>query len=292
MRGDGEEIALDLGRPDDAVGRLIALALEEDVGPGDRTAEACVPASLRGTAAIVAKEALVVAGVAAAARVFRALDGACSLEPLQRDGDAVDPGARVLRVRGSLRALLTAERTALNLLQRLSGIATLTRRHADALAGTKTKLLDTRKTTPGMRALEKAAVRAGGGTNHRGALFDGILVKDNHAAAAGGIGEAVRRARAAAPPLLRVEAEVSTPEQIEEALAAGADMLLLDNLGDRELRAAVAQVRGRVPTEASGGMTLERLPRIAACGVDYVSVGALTHSAPAVDLSLVVEART
>ncbi|HXN82612.1 MAG TPA: carboxylating nicotinate-nucleotide diphosphorylase, partial [Myxococcales bacterium] len=166
-----------------------------------------------------------------------------------------------------------------------------TRRCVKALAGTRTRLLDTRKTTPGLRVLEKEAVRAGGGTNHRGALFDGVLVKDNHAAAAGGVGEAVRRAKAFAPLLLKVEAEVSTPAQIDEALAAGADMLLLDNLGDRELAAAVARVAGRVPTEASGGVTLERLPRIAATGVDFVSSGALTHSAPAVDLSLIIESR-
>ena len=156
------------------------------------------------------------------------------------------------------------------------------------MKGTKTRLLDTRKTTPGMRQLEKAAVRAGGGHNHRSALFDGILVKDNHAAAAGGVGEAVRRARAAAHPLLEVEAEVSTPQQIEEALAAGAQMLLLDNLGDAALAAAVRQVAGRVPTEASGSITLDRLPKVAALGVDYVSVGALTHSAPACDLSLLI----
>jgi nicotinate-nucleotide pyrophosphorylase (carboxylating) len=273
------------------VGRLIDLALEEDVGPGDRTAEACVPADARGTALIVAKEPLVVSGVSAAARVFRALDPECQLEPLLGEGAAADAGSGVLRVRGKLRAILSAERTALNLLQRLCGIATLTQKYARALRGTRTRLLDTRKTSPGMRELEKAAVRAGGGTNHRGALFDGILVKDNHAAAVGGIGEAVRRAKAAASPFLRVEAEVSTKEQIDEALAAGADLLLLDNLGDRELAAAVRQVAGRVPTEASGGVTLDRLQRIAACGVDYVSVGALTHSAPAVDLSLVIEAR-
>ena len=223
---------LDLGRPDDSVGRLIALALEEDVGPGDRTAEACVSAEARGTALIVAKEPLVVSGVSAAARVFRALDPDCELEALLGEGDLADAGAGVLRVRGRLRALLSSERTALNLLQRLCGVATLTRKYVEALRGARTRLLDTRKTTPGMRQLEKAAVRAGGGSNHRGALFDGILVKDNHAAAAGGIAEAVRRAKAAASPFLRVEAEVSTPEQIEEALAAGADLLLLDNLGD------------------------------------------------------------
>ena len=281
--------ALDLGRPGDAVGRLIALALEEDVGPGDRTAEACVPPSAHGSALIFAKEPLIVSGTSAAARVFRALDPGCELEALAGESDAASPGEGILRVRGSLRAILTGERTALNLLMRLCGVATLTRRYAQALAGTKIRLLDTRKTTPGMRELEKAAVRAGGGFNHRGALFDGILVKDNHAAAAGGIGEAVRRARAQAHPLLKVEAEVSTPQHIEEALEAGADMLLLDNLDDDELRKAVQQVRGRVPVEASGGMTLDRLPRVAATGVDYVSVGALTHSAPAVDLSLMVE---
>ena len=282
---------LALGRPDDEVGRLIALALDEDVGPGDRTAEAVVPPQARGIAVIVAKEPLVVSGIAAAARVFRALDATCELTALLGEGDAADAGAALLRVAGSLRALLTAERTALNLLQRLCGTATLTRRYVAALAGSRTRLLDTRKTTPGLRALEKAAVRAGGGTNHRGALFDGILVKDNHAAAAGSIGEAVRRAKANAPLLLKIEAEVSTPAQIDEALAAGADMLLLDNLGDAELAAAVRQVAGRVPTEASGGITLERLPRIALTGVDFVSSGALTHSAPAMDLSLLIESR-
>ena len=280
---------LDLGRPDDAVGRLISLALEEDVGPGDRTADAVVPAGARGSALIFAKEAAVVSGVATAARVFRALDAGCEVEAVKGEGDEAGPGDGLLRVRGSLRAILSGERTALNFLQRLCGIATLTRRYARALQGTKTRLLDTRKTTPGMRALEKAAVRAGGGLNHRGSLFDGILVKDNHAAAAGGIGEAVRRARAAAHPLLQIEAEVSSAQQIEEALQAGADMLLLDNLDDAALRKAVEQVAGRVPLEASGGMTLERLPRVAAAGVDYVSVGALTHSAPSVDLSLMLE---
>jgi nicotinate-nucleotide pyrophosphorylase (carboxylating) len=282
--------AIDFGRPGDAIGRLIVLALEEDVGPGDRTAEACIPSGARGSALIVAKETLIVSGVSAAARVFRALEPASELEALKGEGEEAGPGEGVLRVRGSLRAILSGERTALNLLQRLSGVATTTRRYVLALAGTRTRLLDTRKTTPGMRELEKAAVRAGGGLNHRGALFDGILVKDNHAAVAGGVGEAVRRARAGAHPLLKVEAEVGTPQQIEQALKAGADMLLLDNLGDDELRRAVQQVAGRVPLEASGGMTLDRLPRVAATGVDYVSVGALTHSAPAVDLSLLVEA--
>ena len=273
----------------DAIDRLIQLALDEDVGPGDVTAEAVVPADARGSALIFAKESLVVSGGDAAARVFRALDPKAEVQLLKQEGEPAGPGDGVLRVKGSLRSILTGERTALNLLQRLCGIATLTRRYAQALEGTKTRLIDTRKTAPGMRALEKAAVRAGGGTNHRGALFDGVLVKDNHAAAAGGVGEAVKRAKRNVHALLRIEAEVSTPEQIEEALAAGADMLLLDNLGDEDLRKAVAQVAGRVPLEASGGMTLERLPRVAATGVEYVSVGALTHSAPSVDLSLLVE---
>src|SRR2546425_8591427 len=237
-------VPLDLGRPGDAVGRLIELALEEDVGPGDRTAEACVPPQARGTALVVAKEPLIVSGVSAAARVFRALDADCELAPLLGEGDAAAAGAGVLRVRGRLRGLLSAERTALNLLQRLCGIATLTQRYAQVLRGTRTRLLDTRKTSPGMRELEKAAVRAGGGGNQRGAVFDGILVKDNHAAAAGGIGEAVRRARARAHPLLKVEVEVSTPQQIEEALEAGAQLLLLVNLGGDELRKAGQQVRG------------------------------------------------
>jgi nicotinate-nucleotide pyrophosphorylase (carboxylating) len=280
---------LDLGRPGDAVGRLIELALAEDVGPGDLTAQAVVPAAARGSGLIFAKETLTVSGISAAARVFRALDGECELQALRAEGDEAGPGDGVLRVRGALRAILTGERTALNLIQRLCGVATLTRRYAQALAGTRTRLLDTRKTTPGMRALEKAAVRAGGGFNHRGALFDGILVKDNHAAAAGGIGEAVRRAKKAAHVLLKIEAEVSSPQQIEEALEAGADLLLLDNLDEAALRKAVEQVRGRVPLEASGNMTLARLPNVAATGVDYVSVGALTHSAPSVDLSLMVE---
>ena len=281
---------IDLGRADDAVGRLISLALDEDVGPGDLTTEATVHAQARGRARIFAKEPLVLSGLSAAARVFRALDPDCTLEALAADGDSLDAGAGVLAVGGKMRALLTGERIALNLVQRLSGIATETHRWAAELAGTRTRLLDTRKTTPGMRALEKAAVRAGGGTNHRGALFDGILVKDNHCAAAGSVGEAVRRARAQAHPLVKVECEVSTPAQIDEALAAGAEMLLLDNLDDKELREAVARVAGRVPTECSGGVTRERLKRIAACGVDFVSAGALTHSARAVDLSLLIEA--
>lgn len=281
--------AIDFGRADDAVGRLIALALEEDVGPGDQTAEAILPLGARGVGFVYAKETLVLSGVSAAARVFRALDPRCEIEALAGEGDALDSGAGVLRIRAELRALLSGERTALNLLQRLSGVATKTRLWSQALAGSKTRLIDTRKTTPGMRGLEKAAVRAGGGHNHRGALFDGVLIKDNHIEAAGSIALAIQRAKAHVHPLLKVECEVSRLEQIDVAIEAGADMLLLDNMDDATLREAVRKVGGRVLTEASGNVSLERLPRIAATGVDYVSAGALTHSAGSVDLSLLIE---
>ncbi len=268
--------------------RLIDLALEEDVGSSDVTSVACVPADANGRATVVAKQPLVLAGGEVAAEVFRRVDARCVVR-VDADGAALDAGARPMVVEGPLRALLAAERTALNFLMRLCGIATFVRQCNTALAGTKTRLLDTRKTTPGLRSLEKAAVRSGGGMNHRHALFDGFLVKDNHAAAAGSLGEAVRRCKRAAHPLVKVEAEVHTHAQIDEALAAGADMLLLDNLDDAALVAAVRHVAGRVSTEASGDMTLLRLPRVAKTGVDFVSMGALTHSAPAADLSLVID---
>lgn len=270
--------------------RLVALALEEDVGPGDVTSAACVPEWAAGRATVVVKQPLVFAGGDVAAEVFRRLAPGCAVRLEAVDGTALSPGARPLVVDGPLRALLSGERTALNFLMRLCGIATFTRACAAALSGTKTRLLDTRKTTPGLRALEKAAVRAGGGTNHRHALFDGYLVKDNHAAAAGSLGEAVRRCKAAAHPMLKVEAEVHTLQQIDEALGAGADLLLLDNLDDAHLAEAVRHVAGRAPTEASGDMTPARLRSVAAAGVDFVSMGALTHSAPAADLSLMIEA--
>lgn len=262
-------------------------ALAEDVGGGDVTTQATVPAAARARARVVQKEPGVIYGLEVAAATFRELDPGARLHARAREGEWRE-GGEVVLVEGSARALLTGERTALNFLQRLSGIATLTARCAREIEGTGAQLLDTRKTTPGLRLLEKAAVRAGGGVNHRTGLYDMVLLKENHIAMAGGIAEAVRRAREAAPDM-RVEVEVRTPEEIDEALAAGATLLLLDNMTPDELRAAVARVGGRATLEASGGVTFETLRAHAATGVQFVSVGALTHSAPALDLSLILE---
>ncbi|WP_018110956.1 carboxylating nicotinate-nucleotide diphosphorylase [Thermus igniterrae] len=264
--------------------------LQEDLGPGDLTSLLTVPEGLQGEALILAKEEGVVAGLPLAERVFRLADPRVGFTPLVAEGARVARGEALARLEGPLRGILAGERLALNLLQRLSGIATLTRAYVEALEGTKTRVLDTRKTTPGLRALEKYAVRVGGGQNHRFGLFDGILIKENHVRAAGGVGEAVRRAKAGAPHYLKVEVEVTSLEELEEALAAGADLILLDNFPLEALREAVARVGGRVPLEASGNMTLERARLAAEAGVDYVSVGALTHSARALDLSLLVVA--
>jgi nicotinate-nucleotide pyrophosphorylase (carboxylating) len=267
------------------VERLIELALEEDLLLGDVTSEATIDPDATGEGRFLVKEELVLAGTAVARRVFERLGAECTFD--RQDGARAVRGDRVGAARGSVRALLAAERTALNFLQRLSGVATATRRCVDALAqgGGRTRLLDTRKTTPGWRMLEKAAVRAGGGKNHRTSLGDGILVKDNHVAAAGGVAEAVRRARANAGALLRVEVEVVDLPGLDAALAAGADIVLLDNMDDATLAEAVKRAAGRVLLEASGNMTLERLPRVAATGVDFVSIGAITHSARAMDVS-------
>ena len=266
--------------------RLLDIALEEDLLLGDATSEATIDAAAAGAARFLAKEGLVLAGTAVAARVFERLGARCRFEV--EDGARLERGAWFGRVEGPTRALLAGERTALNFLQRLSGVATATRRCVEALAaaGGRTRLLDTRKTTPGWRLLEKAAVRAGGGHNHRVSLGDGILIKDNHVAACGGVAEAVRRARARAGAMLRVEVEVVDLPGLEAAIAAGADIVLLDNMEDAAMAEAVRRAAGRVKLEASGNMTLERLPRVAAAGVDYVSMGAITHSAGAVDISL------
>jgi nicotinate-nucleotide pyrophosphorylase (carboxylating) len=265
--------------------RLVELALEEDLALGDVTSEATLDASARGAGRFLAKEDLVLAGTAVAARVFERLGAECRFEA--EDGARVVKGRTFGSATGTVRALLAAERTALNFLQRLSGVASATRRCVDALAagGARTRLLDTRKTTPGFRMLEKAAVRAGGGKNHRFALGDGILVKDNHVAACGGVAEAVRRARAHAGAMLKVEVEVVDLSGLEAAIAAGADIVLLDNMDEATIAEAVRRAAGRVLLEASGNMTLERLPRVAATGVDFVSIGAITHSARAVDIS-------
>jgi len=272
----------------DFLDRLIDLALDEDLGPaGDVTTRALLGSEGIGTAELWAKSPLVLAGTSAFARVFQRVDLEVKTEFLARDGQWIPKKAKVARVSGRLASILTGERTALNLIQHTSGIATMTRQAVRAIGKGKLKLLDTRKTSPGMRALSKEAVRAGGGFNHRFGLFDGVLIKDNHIAAVGGsIGEAVRRARAHAPRLLRIEAEVTRLNQIEEAIAAGAHILLLDNMTDAQIAKAVNMVQGRAELEVSGNGSIQRLPRLAKLGVDYASMGALTHSAPAADLSL------
>ncbi len=272
----------------DALDRLIDLALDEDVGAaGDVTTRALVPASARGRAELVAKERLVLAGSEAFARVFGRLEAQSSVAFGFLDGAQVDAGTVVATVSASLRTLLVGERTALNLVQRLCGIATLAAQAADAVRGTQCRVLDTRKTAPGMRALSKLAVRAGGAFNHRFGLSDGVLIKDNHLAAMGGdVRQALRQARAAAPRLLKLEIEVTSLAQLEDAISGGADVVLLDNMDDAQVAEAVRRIDGRVEVEVSGGVTLERLPKLAALGVDFVSMGALTHSARAMDLSL------
>jgi nicotinate-nucleotide pyrophosphorylase (carboxylating) len=267
---------------------IVRTALAEDVGSGDATTLATVGADARARATITQKAPGVVFGVEAAERTFAELDDAVAFERLSPEGAWQEPGTGVLRIEGPARALLTGERTALNLLQRLSGIATLTARYVQAVEGTDVQILDTRKTTPGLRMLEKAAVRAGGGTNHRVGLFDAILIKENHIAAAGGVEQAVQQARAAYPEL-PLEVECRNAEEIAQALQAGAPRILLDNMEPEQLRAAVAQVAGRVELEASGGITLETVRAHAVEGLDFISVGALTHSAPALDLSLILE---
>jgi nicotinate-nucleotide pyrophosphorylase (carboxylating) len=266
---------------------LIRAALTEDVGRGDVTTRLTVPAGVRATGTVLAKQDGVLAGLALVARVF-AVMGAREVRVEERahDGDAFRTGTVLATVEGPAADLLVGERLALNLLQRLSGVATLTRRFVEAVAGTRARVIDTRKTTPGLRALEKYAVRLGGGHNHRGGLDDGILIKDNHITAAGGVAAALAAARRGAPHGLRIEIECATIAQVDEALAHGAEAILLDNMTPAQLAEAVRHVAGRALTEASGGVTLQSVRAIAETGVDLISVGALTHSAPAVDISM------
>jgi nicotinate-nucleotide pyrophosphorylase (carboxylating) len=269
---------------------LAGRALAEDVGTGDVTTNATVAAEARARALITQKAPGTIFGLEAAEACFALLDPEVRFERLVEDGSWREQGGPVLSIEGSARALLTGERTALNFLGRLSGIATLAARFVREIEGTETVVLDTRKTTPGLRRLEKAAVAAGGASNHRVGLFDAILIKENHIAAAGGIAQAVARVREVAPELANtLEVEVRDPQEIEAALAAGAPRLLLDNMNVDQLRAAVAQVDGRATLEASGNVTLENIREHAQTGVDFISVGALTHSAPALDLSLILE---
>lgn len=268
------------------IDRLIDLALEEDLGPGDVTTQALVPPELQGEAHIRAKETLVVAGLMVAARVFHKLDTGIAFEADAADGQEVPPGTVLARLTGPVASILSGERVALNFLQHLSGIATFTRQMAALIAGSSAFLVDTRKTTPGWRVLEKYAVRLGGGRNHRIGLYDGVLIKNNHLTAVGSITAAVRQARERAHHLLKIEVEVTDLEGLKEALGAGADLILLDNMDDATLKQAVELTRGRVILEASGSMTGDRLPKVAATGVNFISMGKLTHSAPAVDIHL------
>ena len=263
---------------------FIAATLAEDLGSGDVTAAAVIPPDARFSALMNSREAIAVAGLPLAEGFFRALDPGVQVERLVAEGARVPPGAALMRLKGQARALLSAERSALNTVQHLSGIATLTRRYVDAIAGTGATLLDTRKTLPGLRLLEKYATRMGGATNHRMGLWDAAMIKDNHVAVAGSVQEAV--ARAVAAGIARIIVEVDRLDQIEPALAAGATHLLLDNMPPPVLREGVAVVAGRVPTEASGGVRLETIRAIAETGVTYISVGRLTQSAPAADIGL------
>src|SRR3989440_5880141 len=267
---------------------LVDRALAEDVGEGDVTTAATVPEDARARAVVTQKAPGVVFGFEPAEATFRTLDSGVTIERLTDEGRWRE-GGQVLRVHGSARAILTGERTALNFLGRLSGIATLTARFVRAVEGTAARILDTRKTTPGLRELEKKAVVTGGGRNHRAGLHDAVLVKENHIEAAGGVGEATRLALAAARAGMIVEVECASLEELGEALAAGAPMILLDNMAPADLREAVERTEGRAKLEASGGITLENVREIAETGVDFISVGALTHSAPALDLSLRME---
>ena len=266
---------------------LVRRALDEDIGSGDVTTSATVPAGTRARARITQKQPGVLFGLDAAQLAFALLDRDARFARLAAEGTWRD-GGPVLEVEGDAAALLGAERTALNFLQRCSAIATLTARYVEAVRGTRARVLDTRKTTPGLRLLEKAGVVAGGGTNHRAGLYDAVLIKENHAAMAGGVGEAVRLARAAAPDLL-VEVECRTDEEVDEALAAGAPRLLLDNMSVAQMRAIVERVGDRAELEASGGIDLQTIRGVAETGVHFISVGALTHSAPSLDLSLLLE---
>ena len=276
---------------DISIKQHVADALSEDIGQGDATTEALIPADASGQAQIIARETLVVAGVALVEAVFSELDNEASIDGRFEDGEKVQSGDCLLTVTARLRALLTGERTALNFLQRLSGVATQSARYAEAVSGTGVLILDTRKTTPGWRMLEKYAVQCGGARNHRRGLDDMMLIKDNHLAALSGedrIAEAVHRARRASPDL-KIEVEAETLEQAEQAAEAGVDIVLLDNMTIEELRAAVKLINGRTQTEASGGITLENIREVAETGVNYISAGALTHSARSVDISMEIQ---
>lgn len=269
--------------------KLIANALAEDIGPGDVTSEATIPAGSSSVAVILAKQHLILAGIDIAREVFRQLDPSIEFTAFAKDGETVHGGTELAKVSGNTRALLAGERVALNLLQHLSGIATLTSKYVEKVKGTKAEVLDTRKTLPGLRKLEKYAVRMGGGRNHRFGLSDGVLIKDNHITASGGIIKAVERAQKKAHHLLKLEVETKNLDEVVEALAAGADVIMLDNMPADVMREAVKLVAGRALVEASGNVTLETVRHIAETGVDFISCGSLTHSVPAADISMKIK---
>jgi len=271
------------------IDRLIEQALLEDIHTGDITTKAVVPHRRPAEARLIAKEEMVVAGLSIAGRVFARLDPLVIFTPCLTDGESADKGTVLATICGDAAVLLMGERVALNLLQRMSGIATLTSRFVAAVSGTKARIVDTRKTTPGLRELEKYAVRIGGGINHRTGLYDGVLIKENHIVAAGGITAAIRRARAYIPHTLKIEIETETLAQVDEALTAGADIIMLDNMNLDEMRSAVATIAGRALVEASGGVNLDTVRAIAETGVDIISVGALTHSPRAMDISMLLD---
>jgi len=269
--------------------RVIDQALQEDIHTGDITTQAVVSAKRQICGRLIAKEPMVAAGLFAAEKVFERLDPAIVFTPLVAEGETVAVGAVLATMEGDAANLLMGERVALNLLQRLCGIATLTSSYVAAVSGTKARIVDTRKTTPGLRELEKYAVRVGGGINHRTGLYDGVLIKENHIAAAGGITEAIRRARAYIPHTLKIEIETETPAQVDEALAAGADIIMLDNMDCPTMAQCVKTIAGRAQVEASGGVNLDTVRAIAETGVDIISIGALTHSPKAMDISMLLD---
>lgn len=270
-----------------SIEHLIEIALKEDIGPGDITTDSLIDAHTVGNAVIVAKEALVIAGLDVAKQVFERLDPNIMFRTKFKDSEGATDGDVIATVEGKLRAMLVGERVALNFLQRLSGIATLVRSYVNELGGERPRLVDTRKTTPGMRVLEKYAVRMGGAHNHRMGLYDGVLIKDNHIAACGGsIARAIERVRARVSHLVKIEVEVSTKDQVKEALAAAADVIMLDNMTVQQIKEAVVLIAGRATVEVSGGITRRDLKQLAATGVDIISIGALTHSARCVDISM------
>ena len=269
--------------------RIIENALAEDIHTGDITTLAVASERREASARLTAKEPMVLAGMEAAARVFHILDPDIVFTPLFRDGAQVSAGDIIAEISGNAAALLQGERVALNMMQRMSGIATLTARYVAAVEGTRARIVDTRKTAPGLRALDKYAVRVGGGMNHRFGLYDGVLIKENHIAAAGGIGVAVNRARSHVPHTIKIEVETEDLTQVAEALVAGADIIMLDNMDTAAMREAVTMIGGKALVEASGGVNLDTVREIAATGVDIISVGALTHSCRAMDISMLLE---